>query len=114
MPTLISVRDAKNRHLGSCSARCYNAISGRSYCVCGGINHGVGLRVAAAQTLHIARVWLFGKWLPVTSDEIIIWTNPRLLTLAEQQTFAWADPPHVQVQADLRKSHRPNPPDDPW
>jgi hypothetical protein len=49
MSTLIELRD--NGHAAmKCAAKCYNAKSKVCDCICGGLNHGVGLTQAVANT----------------------------------------------------------------
>ena len=45
MTTLIVAYD-KSGPIGRCDARCYDAKGDRCRCICGGRNHGVGLRKA--------------------------------------------------------------------
>ena len=54
MTTLIEVRDKDGHLTGSCDARCYNAKGPKCKCVCGGLNHGVGLMEAKAWTILAA------------------------------------------------------------
>ena len=49
---LIEVRD-NNGVVGRCDARCYEAGTPRCRCVCGGVNHGVGLNAAIKATPNI-------------------------------------------------------------
>ena len=46
MPTLLAMY---NRHgeVGRCDSKCYKAKTTNCTCICGGINHGVGLAKAA-------------------------------------------------------------------
>ncbi len=53
MATLIEVH-AGARLVGRCDAQCYSARRPRCDCICGGINHGVGLAKAQAATPAIA------------------------------------------------------------
>ncbi len=39
---------------GRCDEKCYNATSTRCVCICGGVNHGVGLDKAIENTRDIA------------------------------------------------------------
>ena len=48
MATLISIGNSEGER--RCDAKCYNARSPRSECVCGGLNHGNGLRAAQEST----------------------------------------------------------------
>lgn len=49
MPTLISVHNS-NGCVGRCDAKCYNALRPECDCICGGLNHGVGLYEAIENT----------------------------------------------------------------
>jgi hypothetical protein len=40
-----------------CNEQCYNAKHKKCHCICGGINHGVGLQVARENTRHSALLW---------------------------------------------------------
>lgn len=49
MSTLIALTD--NGHVvRSCGANCYNAKSDVCFCICNGLNHGLGLHDAEANT----------------------------------------------------------------
>lgn len=43
---------------GKCDANCYNATGSVCDCVCGGMNHGVGLEQAQANTRQYAELWI--------------------------------------------------------
>lgn len=53
---------------GRCDARCYDAETDRCHCICGGANHGAGLRRAVennravAATLESGNVKIFDPW----------------------------------------------------
>ena len=49
---LIEVRD-NNGVVGRCDANCYEAGCPKCTCVCGGVNHGVGLNAALRRTANI-------------------------------------------------------------
>lgn len=51
MTTLITIRNSEG--VGRCDAKCYNARSNECRCVCGGMNHGVGLRRAQKHTEEV-------------------------------------------------------------
>ena len=42
----------------SCDETCYNAGDAHCRCVCGGRNHGVGIRRAAQQTVRFLPAWV--------------------------------------------------------
>lgn len=50
MAAIIYQIDDKGRVIGRCDARCYNAITTQCDCICGGVNHGIGYRLALAET----------------------------------------------------------------
>lgn len=49
MATLIEVRNSSGV-VGRCDAKCYNATDPKCDCVCGGHNHGAGLKQAQENT----------------------------------------------------------------
>lgn len=49
MSTLITVKNSQGV-IGRCDERCYNAVTRRCKCCCGGVNHGVGLNKAITNT----------------------------------------------------------------
>ena len=55
MTTLITVRlkGMNSKWQRRCDARCHNARKPRCRCICGGVNHGVGLDQARANTKEI-------------------------------------------------------------
>jgi hypothetical protein len=50
MPALIEVYDEFGECIGRCDSKCYNAKESGCICICGGINHGVGLERAIEET----------------------------------------------------------------
>ena len=46
MTTVLEHRTWRGDLIGRCTARCHTAKGKRCYCICGGVNHGVGLRQA--------------------------------------------------------------------
>lgn len=54
MATLIAVYNGE-RCVGRCDAKCYNAKHTKCTCVCGGRNHGVGLKEAVDNTQDMAK-----------------------------------------------------------
>ncbi len=44
--------------IGKCDANCYNATSPTCDCICGGRNHGVGLKQAQENTREYASEWI--------------------------------------------------------
>jgi hypothetical protein len=57
MTTLISVYTSEGC-VGRCDARCYNATTPGCFCVCGGMNHGVGEKQAFENTRQHAEQML--------------------------------------------------------
>ncbi len=53
MTTLLEARKSDGTLLGRCDARCYDATSATCLCICGGRNHGVGLKQAAANSQRL-------------------------------------------------------------
>jgi len=51
--TLMSVGD--NYGERRCDEKCYGAEGGSCSCICGGMNHGIGLKAAAANTQEHAK-----------------------------------------------------------
>lgn len=49
MPTLISTHNSEGC-TGRCDAKCYDAKEPKCVCICGGANHGVGLKQAMSNT----------------------------------------------------------------
>lgn len=56
MPTLMTVGNSEGER--RCDAKCYNATGGACDCCCGGLNHGVGLKAATANTQDLGERWL--------------------------------------------------------
>jgi len=54
---LIEVRGSKGV-IGRCDAKCYNATEPECDCICGGINHGAGLRKARQNTSEYCDEWI--------------------------------------------------------
>ncbi|GAB4456972.1 MAG: hypothetical protein Kow0031_38000 [Anaerolineae bacterium] len=57
MTTLIAVYDSSGCW-GRCDARCYDATSELCDCICGGMNHGAGIRQATDNTRAMAEQWV--------------------------------------------------------
>lgn len=55
MAMLISVTNSQGTR--RCDSRCYNAEHGNCKCICGGANHGVGLKNALGNCPKIAAAW---------------------------------------------------------
>jgi hypothetical protein len=53
MTTLITLYSS-DRCIGRCDANCYNATKTTCTCICGGLNHGVGLQKARQNTCQSA------------------------------------------------------------
>jgi len=57
MATLIAAYNSEGC-IGRCDAKCYNAESPDCHCICGGKNHGVGLKKAIDNTRELAESWI--------------------------------------------------------
>ena len=57
MTTLIAAYDSDGC-IGRCGAACYNAKYPECDCICGGKNHGVGLKIATDNTREFAEKWI--------------------------------------------------------
>ncbi len=55
--TLIHVGNSEGT-VGRCDAKCYNASGADCHCICGGKNHGAGLRQARTNTQAMGETWL--------------------------------------------------------
>lgn len=55
--TLIAVYNSEGC-VGRCDARCYEATTPDCECICGGANHGAGLRMAQENTRRMAETWI--------------------------------------------------------
>jgi predicted RNase H-like HicB family nuclease len=57
MATLIAAYNSDGC-IGRCDAKCYNATCDHCDCICGGANHGVGLKQAIQNTEEMAEKWI--------------------------------------------------------
>jgi len=57
MTTMIAAYNSSGC-IGRCDAKCYLATSPDCTCICGGKNHGVGLKKAMANTQELAEAWI--------------------------------------------------------
>lgn len=57
MTTLISVHNSQGC-VGRCDAKCYEAEHPNCDCICGGANHGAGLKQAMENTEKYAEDWV--------------------------------------------------------
>jgi len=57
MATLIAAYNSEGCY-GRCDAKCYNAKYPDCDCICGGRNHGVGLKQAMQNTSELAEQWM--------------------------------------------------------
>ncbi len=55
--TLIAVYNSDGC-VGRCDAKCYNAECAECDCICGGHNHGAGLKRATENTQQMADEWI--------------------------------------------------------
>jgi hypothetical protein len=70
MTTLIAVYNSDGC-VGRCDAKCYNAKGDKCECICGGANHGVGLKQADANTQKMAEKWI-EEWNATHPDTVAI------------------------------------------
>ncbi len=57
MTTLIAAYNSEGC-IGRCDAKCHDAIEPDCDCICGGMNHGVGVAQAIANTEVLAEEWM--------------------------------------------------------
>lgn len=57
MATLIAVYNSDGC-VGRCDARCYQAMTSKCDCICGGKNHGAGEDQAIENTRNLAHEWI--------------------------------------------------------
>jgi hypothetical protein len=57
MSTLVAVYNSDGC-VGRCDAKCYNAKGDKCTCICGGANHGKGMRQAVENTARLASKWI--------------------------------------------------------
>lgn len=57
MATLISAHNSEGCY-GRCDAKCHDAVHPHCDCICGGVNHGVGLEKAMENTQELAEQWI--------------------------------------------------------
>lgn len=77
MTTLIAVYNSDGC-VGRCDAKCYNAVTSYCECVCGGANHGVGMKQAIQQAQDHFKEWIkeyaetmgLDKYKAVISDDV--------------------------------------------
>jgi hypothetical protein len=100
MATLFSVFDSKGKYLGGCSARCYDARGATSCCVCGGLNHAVGLRKAAQNTLELRTIFPKGPHKPEPVEKYVVRYHSSLRTLAKQEQFPFMDAEHLEDERE--------------
>jgi len=101
MATLLSAYTHAGKLIGTCDARCYDGKPGRCSCVCGGVNHAVGLQQAAYNTLTIPRIFWPGTSRPVTAADGKTYNHPKLHQLARQTLLLFeAD---ARADADVRE-----------
>jgi hypothetical protein len=83
MATLIAAYNSEGC-VGRCDAKCYNATGEdcTCTCICGGANHGAGLRQATVNTERMAEQWIeeYKKAHPDATDFQI--PDKRLIQLA--------------------------------
>lgn len=57
MTTLIAAYNSEGC-IGRCDAKCYNAACADCDCICGGANHGKGIKKAMENTEKMAEEWI--------------------------------------------------------
>lgn len=84
MPTLIAVYITKMGKMWQrrCCASCHNATKPRCRCVCGGVNHGVGIDQARANTEQLT-----DEQLIKTDRERFAGTGARTVIRAQATLF---------------------------
>lgn len=58
MSTMIAAYGSDGECMGRCDAKCYNATCEHCDCICGGMNHGVGVNKATENTRELAESWM--------------------------------------------------------
>jgi hypothetical protein len=58
MSTLVAVYNFNLGCVGRCDAKCYSAHASTCHCICGGTNHGAGIRLASDNTRKLAQTWI--------------------------------------------------------
>ncbi|MEP0805851.1 MAG: hypothetical protein HRF47_10190 [Chloroflexota bacterium] len=76
MTTLIAVYNSDGC-VGRCDAKCYEAHEPRCECVCGGRNHGAGLKQAVESTRELADT-LMQEYAKTHNMREITWEIPAL------------------------------------
>ncbi len=79
MSTLLAVYNSEGC-VGRCDARCYLAHEDKCVCICGGRNHGIGLRLATDNARKLAEVFAEGQ------------LDVRLMPVEEQLDLFPAEP----------------------
>jgi hypothetical protein len=91
MTVLIAITTPEGS-LGRCDARCYDAKQPHCDCVCGGKNHGRGIRVAAQNTIRETAEWLErAQSADPMTREATAKTARDLRSIANQNTL-WPEP----------------------
>ena len=99
MATVFSVFSLKDKFLGSCNARCYDAKGDRTACICGGVNHGKGLTRAARNTLTLRVVFPYGPHKPTPIENILFRPHASIHRLAQQETMHFIDNAYHETTA---------------
>lgn len=58
MTTLIAAYGSDGECMGRCDANCHNATGPDCNCICGGMNHGVGVQQAIQNTQEYTERWI--------------------------------------------------------
>lgn len=83
MTTLIAVYNSSGC-VGRCDAKCYNATDAACECICGGKNHGAGLRQATQNTCELAEDWIRQSGLDPSQFQVPV-LGPQQLSLFDRE-----------------------------
>jgi ribosome-associated translation inhibitor RaiA len=93
MTTLLKLGFGQNTR--RCDAKCYNATGAECECICGGLNHGEGLRKAKD-------ISEFGDWPP----EVQVWKDIVFQEELEELVIPELEEALKKLQRSLRKAER--------
>ncbi len=86
MATLIAVYNSEGC-VGRCDAKCYNAVCEDCQCICGGVNHGVGQKIATENTQEMAEAWI-DAWEREHPNEQWDFVVPKYETITQTSFFS--------------------------
>ena len=96
MATLIVISNPR-AEIGRCNAKCYNAKTTDCDCICGGMNHGVGLYQAARNTLVHAAEWLEAQTPKNVLENEMLAVLARNIKMLAAQRDLFDDPPATET-----------------